>query len=929
MIDYAGARFFKCDLQMQTPADAKHWMGEKYDMSVDAPKAAAEYISRCLAESLEVIAITDHNFASKDFIPLFRREASSQAKGAPITIFPGFEFTANVGKGVHVLALFDPDKDLNEIDHILTECGVPNPRQSSSGDHLPSSKPLSEILDIVQGKHKGIVILPHVQSNDGIFDNNKIAEWLQADEFRREQLLAVEIPKSVSKMSQGFQNLLSNGPLCDPAWKRVRPIAKLMSSDCKSINPSDKTPNHIGHRFSWIRMSKPSIESLRQAFLDESSRIRISDDHDSCPDKSIGHPHISSISVKGAQFLSDTAIKFSPHLNAFIGGRGTGKSTLLEYLRIALGRTSEVPEALRADFESLQSTLQNGGSVSITYWTGSDYEQDEWQLDCFNGREPTVNGDAEVGRLDSFFPARVYSRSQIEEIANDPKRQRDILDDLNGAELQKLEGIERELVSTLQSKNSALSQYSDLQREQAELRSQILTLQARIKKVQDKSAALDGWQNWEREKRLISRFEALLEERLAQLSSVAAQLPLQLLITDLESPQKDIVARVQAQIQKISAELKINVAQAIDSARTKAAAAKDDTERQKWEDGLKKAEEQYETALASLEADGVDPNDHKRNVELLDSLQQRLAAVSKKLEGIDKLRTEIRELVTSELAQVWRAQFEVRVSAAKQLNEAVPRTNSGAPTVKCEVLKHGDLGSFLNQMKHIPQDNRRVSKEDWRLVLEAAFSKGLTDDLPPVLILEEWINQYSKGQSNIPGFPSDVSRKKLETIADWMPEEVINTCLFTRIPDAVTVALHRREDGKKVGELRGRNLSAGQKSTTVLSMILAAGSEPVLIDQPEDDLDNEFVYEQLVPLLRERKEERQIIVVSHNANIPVNGDAELIIPLEVANSRGAIKTLKGIPCIGALDRSETRDSVELILEGSADAFRRRREKYGF
>jgi hypothetical protein len=73
-----------------------------------------------------------------------------------------------------------------------------------------------------------------------------------------------------------------------------------------------------------------------------------------------------------------------------------------------------------------------------------------------------------------------------------------------------------------------------------------------------------------------------------------------------------------------------------------------------------------------------------------------------------------------------------------------------------------------------------------------------------------------------------------------------------RLPAAV-ISLHRREDGLEVGDLSGHKLSAGQKATTVLSLPLAEGTCPIIIDQPEDDLDNEFVFEQLVPMLRASK----------------------------------------------------------------------------
>ncbi|HLD78176.1 MAG TPA: hypothetical protein VJB16_04050, partial [archaeon] len=117
--------------------------------------------------------------------------------------------------------------------------------------------------------------------------------------------------------------------------------------------------------------------------------------------------------------------------------------------------------------------------------------------------------------------------------------------------------------------------------------------------------------------------------------------------------------------------------------------------------------------------------------------------------------------------------------------------------------------------------------------------------------------------------------------------------------------------------------SVGQRSTAILSLLLSAGEQPLVIDQPEDDLDNRYVYDVVVDLLRRRKFSRQIVIATHNANIPVNGDAELIVALEVQNQMGQILVA------GSIDRGEVKDRVSEIMEGSAEAFRLRRERYGF
>ncbi|CEP67945.1 P-loop containing nucleoside triphosphate hydrolase [Moorella glycerini] len=109
----------------------------------------------------------------------------------------------------------------------------------------------------------------------------------------------------------------------------------------------------------------------------------------------------------------------------------------------------------------------------------------------------------------------------------------------------------------------------------------------------------------------------------------------------------------------------------------------------------------------------------------------------------------------------------------------------------------------------------------------------------------------------------------------------------------------------------------------ILSLLLSAGDQPLIIDQPEDDLDNRYVYEVVVQLLRQRKFFRQIIVATHNANIPVNGDAELIVAFGVENRLGTVISA------GSIDQSEIKEHVSTIMEGSAEAFRLRRERYGY
>jgi ABC-type Mn2+/Zn2+ transport system ATPase subunit len=120
-----------------------------------------------------------------------------------------------------------------------------------------------------------------------------------------------------------------------------------------------------------------------------------------------------------------------------------------------------------------------------------------------------------------------------------------------------------------------------------------------------------------------------------------------------------------------------------------------------------------------------------------------------------------------------------------------------------------------------------------------------------------------------------------------------------------------------------KKLSLGQQQSILLSLLLSSnGSDPLIIDQPEDNLDGEFIYSSFVPVLRRTKERRQIVIVTHNANIAVLGDAEQIIVLKSQSDRGLIAAR------GSIDNPTTRKAACSILEGAREAFIRRAKIYG-
>ena len=123
------------------------------------------------------------------------------------------------------------------------------------------------------------------------------------------------------------------------------------------------------------------------------------------------------------------------------------------------------------------------------------------------------------------------------------------------------------------------------------------------------------------------------------------------------------------------------------------------------------------------------------------------------------------------------------------------------------------------------------------------------------------------------------------------------------------------------GYRRLDDLSGGQRVSVLLSLLLETNDDrPLVIDQPEDELDNRFLFETVLPALKRR---RQIVVATHNPNIVVNGDADQVILLEATANRGRVAQA------GAIEEPAVRDAIVRTVDGGDEAFRLRRLKYGF
>ena len=936
---YKGMRWLKCDLQMQTPADARHWAGDRLEAGQEAVAAKA-FAEACYQQRLDVVGITDHNFLSKDFIPHLQTAFDEIERdfSHKITLFPGFEFeAAGVGRGVHVLCLFEPGTDLTRLDSILTECGVSYPRMNAAGQLEKSDKNLKEILRTTQDKYGGIVIMPHATSNDGIFDNDSIAEWLQQDQFTNPDLLAVEVPKPVHLMSAGYQRLLRSGDDCQPGWKRIRPIATLMSSDNKKLVDFDEhqkpTPNSIGYRYSWFKMSEPSIESLRQAFLDHESRIILPEDvtTDTHPAQRVRQATIKSISIKNVAFLADQQVHFSPNMNCVIGGRGSGKSTLLEYLRIILGKdkSKDLDYGTKERIKRVRDTLNEPRAEVEVCWVSADGVEDRivWQ----NG-SPTVQG-RDLADPETFFnslPLRFYSQQQLNRLTESKiddgsvrqaQRLLELVDGFTKNELDELADREHKLKLQIQ------DAFSNLRKAK--------TLEKDYKRLQQEHQELDRQWKARSEIQEDARQHQLLKAEARYLEGLAGTPGKQ--FTDVASLAETIAAS--------------HVAfQVTDSTHAawfrqfddKVKAAKDSLART-----IRDAVEQFEAAVEDLKTNDPAWNAIREELDQADAkfseacaakglttddvghLQEINQSRTKKQREIDETGAEIQRLkeaagdtglLMQQLHQIWRDQFQKRVEAAERANELAVLNEGRQRFIEVSAKYQQDHKNFRELWQSFaPSDWRTRLGKNWESCGETLYTlfTGQEDAESPWQVLEERLS-VEQGSTG-PDFGSN-SQELFQHIQDNL--ERWETLRCSRVQDTVDMKLFRA-DGSTAGSIAEGSLSDGQRNTAALALLLAQEGGPLVIDQPEDELDSNFVFRELIPMLRKVKSKRQLIMATHNANLPVNGDAELVYAFEARDGKG-----EALAC-GGLDQASVTKAVLDIMEGTEEAFRRRREKYHF
>ena len=907
---FVGAKWWKFDFHTHTPASFDYGKG---DRTLATTKTPRDWLMDFVNKGVECVAVTDHN--SGAWIDSLNKEADKlRTEGHEIFVFPGVEITSN--GNIHVLGIFDPSCTSAHISAVIGGCGF-------NGTHGDSDSVANESAENVIKKiisFGGVAIPAHIDMKAGLCQQSSSHTIKQVCEIAN----AVEIIFPTQERP--------DAPLS--RYKNVR-------IDLPSVIGSDSHhPNDINRAFTWVKMSTPSIEGLKLAMVDGGSSLIRSDEVNLNPNQS-SNTLLRSVTVENTKYAgraSPLKIEFNPWLNSIIGGRGSGKSSVLEFIRLGMDRAVDfssltVDNEIRKSFESFTKVstsrdaegviLPNTKITCIYSRDGIDYRL-IWEKQVSNVSISRFDGAAfipENGEAHSRFPIKIFSQKQIFDLAKNPNTLLRLIDessvvgfqqwkmdwDKKSRHFQTLCAQKREKYSKVLNKNTLLGQLSDVEQ--------------KIKTIEQSghTSILTRYQNFRLKKLSITDFENIIENIKSQAETLVGTFVLPRLddgVLEAQNLHEKSVQEKLTELTLASSRFRDSISSAVSTLDSE---LKSFTS---WYAGCDfnaehtSVNEDYKTLNEGLISQGINsPAEYSKLIEDQENINISLSDIAKTEAEILALNNEV-NIAYGELIE---CRKKLTLNRVQFLNNYLSSNTS----IKIDILPFSDIGSLDTTFRlNIARPDNAFAAEIFDIERDAGFLAILNKKLVDVNAKPEagnislWtdvihefkleFNNFRTGQvfntkigKRFYDFLEQLHPQNFEAVNTWFPEDKL---------------VIKFNDGNRFKDVSQG--SAGQKASAILSFLLSYGTEPLILDQPEDDLDNGLITSLIVSKLHENKSSRQIIVVTHNPNIVVNGDSEYVIALE---DSGQIKQLAS----GALQELSVRNNVCEIMEGGAIALQKR------
>lgn len=918
MTKYIGSRWLKCDFHVHTPAS------QCFNNKDVTPEM---WVQTCLKCGLDCVAVTDHN--TNEWIDAIKAAAESTT----LTVFPGVELTCDTSK-IHLVVLFDKERTSQDIYDFLIRCNIES--KDFARPEAYSNLSCFEVLSIA--KECGALVIPaHIDEFNGLglLSKKTIEELFAREEILAAQFVNPELANPNIVLDEDYARKYNNRYGCAEGavgLEQIKGYSFCVQSAIRngislvsfSDNPDEEDPRKhglfgIGKHYSWLKMDEsPTLEGIRQALMIP-ERVKNCFESKNAPYK---EPNlwIKAIEVKGTTLTKkDDAfrIEFNPQLNTIIGGRGSGKSSVFRFLRGTFHKVNDICTLLdiREEQEKFfQKPVDDRGVLKDNTNVVVEFIRDEilHKVEYFYNAETKIsrweNGVWEEvldkGYLD-FFAFEQYTQKQVFAVAKNTNALRELIDS-GSEEIAVLNREKEKLVLEF------ITEYKKLKKAEG-CRPRIDILQTEIKDLRLKIDSLKDSNISElalRQNRFsklhegIENYFEMMQSNLSQLK-VTSELnvfhdfddsyfeefhkkEINDLLTPLKVASKNLNKEIKDSIQKLHGQIEQSYST---------------FQKTQFETDRVKHNEEFENKKKELQEQGIDDiNNYQKYAE-------RLKVKEEELNELLKMTNEARSL-REQLNLLKKSLYDRQTEITQKRQMIVDALSTDK--VKISVRKWSDKKKFIHQIREIIQKEKGYDS-GLNIIDKQCFGTKPIDFPSAYGQIVDDFYKMKDGNDPVGGFDGWMARLIRELDDEQMAK------LETLIPDDQIDVLYKPNG---YGNFRSIvSASAGQKTTAVLTYILSQGEIPLLLDQPEDDLDNRLVCDLVVEKIKKIKEKRQIIVITHNANIPVIGDAEYVISMD-SNSRYLNIHTKGV-----LENSEVKQEICDIMEGGEDAFKLRALRY--
>lgn len=860
-----GATWLRGDFHLHTKADKEFsYTGNENDFF-------RLYVEKLKEQNINVGVITNHNKFDKSEFTALRKKALKEGIG----LFAGVELSVNDGaNGIHCLLVFDFEKwcvnGEDFINQFLTAAfeGIANRENENTRCRYNFETVLQKLSDHENNGRDSFIILAHVEQNSGFFnelEGGRIQQLISNDLFRHFVL--------------GFQKVRTYDKVATwKNWFDGKLPAFIEGSDCKSLDDIGRPHQQKNEeKRTYIKIGEFNFEALKYALTDFNYRISLNTKPE------IKNSYIKSISFEGG-LLEGTKIDFSPELNNLIGIRGSGKSSLLEVLRYVLGISLPF-NAADPDYKNslVTRSMGSGGKAIVTI---VNKQNEEYRIEKLYGQKEDIykNNLLQPGiSIDATgFHSPIYFGQK--DLSNKGKDfEGDLIQRLIGTRLKavqaKIEQKKREVENII----SELKKLQNLKELKRDTEAQIKNSKHQLnffkeKGVEDK---LKQQTLFDSDISKLIQIESTVRSYLSELASLISnhdyffqqEISGSEVNKELFEEAKTIIQELKIEFEKLKAIQKNSV---LSQQKLKDVISKIITKKE----GLK---EEFAKIKREINTDTINPDNFLNLNRQIETALLKLKEIERSEKRRSDLQTNLLERLT-ELDNLWLEEYNV-------LNKEVQRINEAESKISIEVDFKGRRDKLTDKMKQVFRGSgiRETAYQE----IEAAY--------------KDFIQIYRDSS-------------KLDDILNENHVVDFKRRFFENLDDLLTFKV----ENKIVIQYNGKSLdkhSLGQRASALILFLLAQKENDVLIiDQPEDDLDNQTIYDEVIKELKKIKGNMQFIFATHNANIPVLGDSEKVVSCSYDERKITVHS-------GTIDNHQTQRFIVDIMEGGDEAFNRRKNIY--